>query len=484
VAETLLWLLAGLAVFVISGQVLLKFVYGNDVFDLGAGPEVGVSFLLGLGAVSLQMFAYSLASVPFDFPKIAGPWLLIFFAFIFSPSGKRASPAAVKKPHGPGLRALSAVALLIIATQTVYAFLYSPLLPVTGWDAWSNWFLKARVFFIDRAVTEGFLLDGNYSYSHPGYPLLVPLSVAWVYTSLGFVDDALAKVIYPAQYVSMLLVFHHVIKRVFDGRNALLFTSLLSITPIVMAHAAGFPVAIKPLHTGDFTGYADLTLAVYFLGAGAFFYLYLNESRPVHLVVSAMFLAMGAWTRPDGMVFAAAGAVLILIGAARRAGPLTLLKVFILIGAFVAPWEYFKLKSGLSGEYIPLLTTQNFWGNLGRLDTIVLYMLSYMFAGVGLFNFTWWGLTVSSIINWRGIASREIVVLYALICIQLIAYALMYVLAPGDFTRNMEETLPGRLVHLVPLVMMLAAVNLNTFLYKRDIKEAEAQKAEGAEGGG
>ena len=57
----------------------------------------------------------------------------------------------------------------------MYLLSYALLLPVFGWDAWHIWLLKAKVFFVEKGVPTGFLLDETLKYSHQDYPLLVPL---------------------------------------------------------------------------------------------------------------------------------------------------------------------------------------------------------------------------------------------------------------------------------------------------------------------
>lgn len=244
------------------------------------------------------------------------------------------------------------ILLAIILSQVAYSFAYSTLLPVRGWDSWLIWFFKARVFFIDGGVNGVFLLNPDYAYSHPDYPLLVPLSVAWVYTALGRAGDATAKLLYPLQFVSMLFIFHWAVKKVSGASYAMLFTALLSLTPIILVHAGGFPNSIGPLAGGDYLGYADLMLSVCFLSAGAFLYVGMTGGGPFHLVLSALFLGLGAWTKNEGLPFAAFGFLLIAVHSiAGRRDWRPLVVCACVLGVFIVPWSAYKAHLALGSDF-------------------------------------------------------------------------------------------------------------------------------------
>jgi len=287
------WLAWAVGLFFLAGDVLLRLLDRDKHVGSGAAARAAVAFALGLGAVSLQMFFYSLASIPFGTFAVTLPWAAAAIVMTtVSGRGRARGPdgygrrSSFRAGLAPGALWPGALLLVIIASQVAYAFSYAVILPVNGWDAWAIWFLKARAFFIDANVSPAFLTDQAYGYDHPDYPLLVPLSVAWVYTAVGRVAETSAKLLWPLQFVSLLVIFCWGILRATAraGRAdrpglALLFTALLSLTPIIIVHAAGLPAPIGGLYTGDFVGYADLALSLYFLSSGVFFLLYVRESR-------------------------------------------------------------------------------------------------------------------------------------------------------------------------------------------------------------
>ncbi|MBI5562510.1 MAG: hypothetical protein HY894_06645 [Deltaproteobacteria bacterium] len=133
----LMRLIAAIAVFLISGGALAAVADGDDALGLGRGVRLAVSFALGLGGVSLQMFLYSLVSIPFGFLTVAAPWAAALAAIkIISARRKTAD----KKPSYiplPRYHAWDWALILIAASQPAYALFSSFLLPVSGYDAWA-----------------------------------------------------------------------------------------------------------------------------------------------------------------------------------------------------------------------------------------------------------------------------------------------------------------------------------------------------------
>ncbi|MEO0249584.1 MAG: hypothetical protein ABIN58_08615, partial [candidate division WOR-3 bacterium] len=162
-----------------------------------------------------------------------------------------------------------------ILSQVLYSFAYALTMPLSGWDAWFIWFVKAGAFFMDGGVEASFLTSPVYAQDHPDYPLLIPLAISWLYTAAGAAEEQAGKAIYPLQFAALLAIFHYGVARYAGKKTGLLFAALVSITPLVLVHAAGFPVQIDPSYAvKDSAGYADLAIAIYFLAAGLFIFIY------------------------------------------------------------------------------------------------------------------------------------------------------------------------------------------------------------------
>lgn len=456
-----------MAALLVFSAYLLALVAGGSVIRLiGAGLPKGAwlaaAFFTGTGAVSLQMFLYSLASVPFNAMLISAPWIAIAGALVFLRRRPADSPfvGRAQRRMGP----VEALCIVIIALQSAYALFYAYIMPVSGWDAWLIWFLKARVFFIDGSVEPSFLLDPNYQ-QHQDYPLLVPLFISWVYTAAGAAKEAWGKLLSPLQFISLLAVFHYLSARATDRKTAAVFTALLSLTPVLVVHGGGLPLKIGGLYSGDFTGYADLALSASFAGGAAFLYLYLKEGARQDLFLSALFLGIGAWTKNEGLTFAVFGAcVLGAYSALDRKTPWKDMASYAaIIAVFLLPWQLYRAHHHIESEYVANLSANVFIDNLPRLPLILGGLLDAMFTRITLFNVTWAALAASAAFNWRGFLDRPTLSLYALLVMQLSVYVLVYVITPVPIDWHLATSADRLLLHMLPLALFITAVNLGAF---------------------
>ncbi len=448
------------AFFFISGRALLWLLDRDG--GLGAGPFVrlAMSFMLGLGGISLQMFFYSLAHVPFGVAGIAAPWAALS-ALPLLKKWKNPVFSGAGFLRGAGITGI--VSLAIMFSQAAYAFIYGAIPPITAWDAFQTWFFKANVFFRDRAVVSAFF---DTPFVHPDYPLLTPLSAAWVYTCLGHVNDALVRVIYPIQYASLLLVFYYLVKRISTVRAALVSSALLSMTPILMVHGAGLPVRMGELYTGDFVGYADLALSVYFLAAAGFFHLYCVEGQERQLVLAAVFLGLGAWTKDEGTVFAAVGSLVAVIEAMRRpgAGWKRLLLFFGALFAVAGPWTAYKIWHHIPGEYSRTMSLAAFMANIGRLPRILKFIGFIMFGKVSLNSLTWYAYAASVMAGFKRAFKRPLIYLNVFVLAQLSAYVFIFTITHLDLEFHLRTSVDRLVLQLTPVAMLAVAVGLSGLL--------------------
>ena len=193
-----------------AGLVVLASLNGIMKVRFKTLEALAFSWMAGMGIVSLQMFFYAVIGIRFNIPSLSCPWALLLIIF-FSTGPLRQSILNFGVSDAPPakesfLRSFNPI-LLIPAFQIITAFICASATPISGWDAWSIWFLKSRVFFLNQGIPQSFMgLSVN---PHPDYPLLIPLCGTWIYTFLGEPNDTLVKIIYPAQYFSLILIFYY-----------------------------------------------------------------------------------------------------------------------------------------------------------------------------------------------------------------------------------------------------------------------------------
>lgn len=452
----------GAGVFFISGFSVMRLIDPCSELGFNLAAKAGAYFLAGLGLVSLQMLLYSLVGIGFGFLPVAAPWVVLSAFLIYK--GRKASAGDLEvKPAQAGFDRYSLPFFIIIAIQLSYSFIYASALPVSGWDSWAIWFLKAKVFFIEGSVPAGFLIDPSFGYSHPDYPLMIPLAVSWIYTVIGVADDSIARLIYPLQYGALLALFYFFVKAASGVRTALVFTALLSLTPILVMHASGLAVKVGGLYTGDYAGYADLALSACFMGSASFIYLYLRDGKTSQFLCAVLFLSIGAWTKNEGLTFAMIGLLILWIGSVKtgkRAGYLIAASIAV-FAVFVAPWAVYKAGLGIGSEYAGRAGLAVSFDGLTRLPVIIRYLARELFLLTGLFSFTWWLWMAGSLINIRGQIKLPILSLNVLALGQLGVYVFVYMITPADLEWHLQTSLDRLSLQLLPLFLMISALNFS-----------------------
>ncbi len=456
--------LFALAVYFISGYAVLSFVPRTVRPGLPPLTMAALCFVLGLGAVTLQMFLYSLAGLYYGALNVSVPWLALgAFAFARARKEERAQPCAGGCCALRETGIIGAALLVIILSQVCYAFIHALAVPITGWDAVQTWFFKATAFFADGRVKASFFSWDELV--HPGYPLLVPLSGTWIYVALGKVSDQAARILYPLQFISLLVIFHYVLKRVSSARLALVFTAMLSLTPIIMVHAGGLSEKIGGLYSGDYVGYADLILTVYFLAAGGFLHLYAKERTDGFLILTALSLGLAAWTKDEGLIFMIIGVATtcgLLLSQRRGARPII---TFVLIVAATAlPWQFYKTGLSMAAHQDARISLSYALEKLHRLPVILAFFKFIMFQKTPLFNFTWYLFILAAVLNWRGFSRRPLALLYILLFAQFAAYVLVYMITVLDLNFHLATSCDRLVMQLTPLCLLITAINLKEFL--------------------
>jgi len=446
--------ISALILFVAAGASIIRAIDRSGAMGLTGAPLAGVSFMTGLGAVSFQMFLYSLVSIPLNPIFIMLPWLPFIAAVFFR---YRTKTADHQKQRWD---AISVALLAVIIVQSAYAFIYALSVPLFGWDAWFIWFLKARVFFLDQGISSEFLSNAGYRH-HQDYPLLMPLATAFVYGAAGSANETIGKLLYPLQFLSLLSVIYYALSRAAGRRAGLLFAALSTLVPVIMIHAGGVPGKIGPLYAGDFVGYSDLALSIYFMGAGAFLYFHAKEGGRPHLLLASLFLAMAAWTKNEGLTFAGFAVALFLIYRIlfKREGILKDALLLVLpIAAVVIPWSLYKAGLGIGSEYVENLSLATIATNLWKLPIIFKTLGKMVFSHIELYNFCWWAYAISTLANWR--ASKALITLHLLLFLQLSAYIFIYIISPAPIDWHLATSADRLLLHLLPLALLITALNL------------------------
>lgn len=356
------------------------------------------------------------------------------------------SPPAPAAGERRSITAATFVLWLVIAAVAIVSFAAATsVFPHGEWDAWAQWNLRARFFF------RGFA-DGTWrsafapvlAWSHPDYPLLIPLSVMrlWLY---GGADSVAAPI-------------------VFGGLTAAAAVAIAGLAVTRARGAArGFLTAATILACPSFVRYsaaqcADVALALYVLST---FVLWTQATAAPRArtwwVLAGMSAALAAWTKNEGLAFLGIFFAALIVERLRAGGPgglrdlvsvlagaVPVLAAVVVFKLWLAPPSYFTAEQSLGGAAAGLLDPARLRVVLAALTREV-WLTGALTVGVLPF--------LAAFVAVRGFdahapaPARGAPVLMVLL---LAAYAAAYLMTPKDLGWQLRTSIDRVVLHVVP----------------------------------
>jgi hypothetical protein len=162
--------------------------------------------------------------------------------------------------------------------------------PHGKWDAWVIWNLHARFILRGGEHWQNFLSSGL-DWTHPDYPLLIPLSIVrmWKYAGSETLYGPIILSVFFTLAVAGLLVF-----------------SLAILRSRSQGYLAGLVLMGSPyfLDMGAYQ-FADIPLAFFFLATFVAFFLHdrFSGRQDYPLMLAGLTAALAAWTKNEGLLF-------------------------------------------------------------------------------------------------------------------------------------------------------------------------------------
>jgi hypothetical protein len=452
VAASLPPLLAGLWI----GQVLLQdFRHATPWLLIGLAPG------LGFAVTSCLFFAYAVLFGPRShFQAYALAEFVVVAAFLV--------PAVMRTNHIPMLLRLPCrgqphlfyvlvVGLALAIGLAVASFLSTAMwAPHGGWDAWSIWNLRARFVFLGgRDWAAGF--SPVIYWSHPDYPLLLPMSSARLWFYVGRV----------AGFVPLLLAAVFTFSSV-----AVLSGALLELQLVPQAILAAFTLMATPffVYTGAIQ-YADVPLSLFILAAVVLYYMHGAHAGAASmrlLVLLGVMLGAAAWTKNEGLAVLASFCVIWLTFElfVRRTPPREFLKSSAYLGLGIIPFlvclSILKLhlapptdlfSSRSSAELIQKITDPS---RYAMITSAVLHGLTE-FGGWKIPVLPWL-LILVPLLGMRKLTRSEAVSTIsgaALLLLLGAVYVAIYVTTPNDLNWHLSTSLSRLILHGFPSFLFL-----------------------------
>jgi hypothetical protein len=428
---------------IIGGLIVHTIWRANDLKVLLLKLALGVG--IGIGIISLLYFVFLFTRQAwFLFLLLAIALLLT----VLSIRNWQPLDPTKREPLLPIQKVLF-LFLVVILVIDLAAFISTSLrIPHGAWDSWAIWNRAARFIFRSGADWQR-IFSGEFNWLfHADYPLLVPLTTAWVWDVLN-VETQRTPMVQAAIYLFLC--------------GLLLFSALYTIRSFGTACVATIVLLGNPEYVGiSSIQIADTPLAFFIAATAIIYVLYDNYRQPQILVLAGITTALAAWTKNEGLVFLAASlAGLFIIGyknasAWRLAGwysvgivlPLAIVLFHKLALAptsdiynqssaeIMAKVFDFSRYAPISKEFAAAFFTIAAWG-----FNIPAFLAYYI-----IMKRKWEDSTLSA----RGVFAVAIILL-----IQLLGYFATYVVTPHDLEWHLSFSLTRIIYHIFPTTLFL-----------------------------
>jgi hypothetical protein len=289
--------------------LFLIFVAGYGVSNLlmcnaqriAVADLIVLSWLLGAAVISLSLWLLGILLRGVSL-QVAVTIISLTLALIGLAQWRRNKRSLqVPWPRNWTERFLAILLCLEIAFVFVLTFKHT-----LGWDGLVIWELKARYAYLNGGTLPfEYFSDSTRSFSHPEYPLFLPMIEMWLYFWMGDCDQYWVKLIFPVFYaVGMILLAQAGAS--WSGKRwiGLLAANLFLFVPALTCMAGGVVL-----------GYADVPLSIVYLAAFYFLSLFAREHSTASLSVFVSLAAVLPWIKREGavlwFVLALCGAVII-----------------------------------------------------------------------------------------------------------------------------------------------------------------------------
>jgi hypothetical protein len=198
--------------------------------------SLAYAFPVGSGVTVIVMLLLSLADQPLSRVRIVGSIVVLIAATTTLRKIYRTASIATAPAKANSVLWWCLLGILVFRIALVVV----PIVQegaIGDWDAWAIWGLKGKAFFVDQSVA-GYLRNAPaYGFSWPRRPALTSMMEAFVYSSMGRVDELAARGIHVFWFVSLLWIFYIVARRIMSRTAALFWTLVLSAIPNLAFHS-------------------------------------------------------------------------------------------------------------------------------------------------------------------------------------------------------------------------------------------------------
>jgi len=428
-------------------------------FAMALSPGIGFAVSSILYFIWINVFQPNYAMIWFVVFEVSIIIILgILWVFLFLRPESRSSHSPSTRPIGRKISLSFVIPILILLVYLLnflddWQFLtYRQ--PHGDWDAWSIWNLRARFIYSGNEWKNGF--SGEILWSHPDYPLLLPVLIARIWGIIGnrsVIIPSIIGLIYSLSIVSILVI---VLYQFQDLMQSLL--------------AGMFGISIVYLGLG-FKQYADLPLTFYILGANIVLFLcdILNPKRQSLFTLAGFLVGATFYTKNEGWAFFI-GMIIsrLVLYLLESRDILSILKenLFFLVGLFpvLLTALYFKVELAPSNDLIGNMNFVVIREKILDFDRYILILnalkdqfLSYGSLLVALFPLLIFYVLIMGV-SFPIAFQKGLISLIVRICGLLLVYFMVYILTYQDLSWHLKTSIQRLVTHLAPSILFLCFV--------------------------
>jgi hypothetical protein len=322
--------------------------------------------------------------------------------------------------------------------------------PWGDWDGWAIWNLHAKFILTGGRSWASLLHQPALEWSHPDYPLLIPLSVARICTLTGELSSLGAQLVAASFTLGTLGLIISTISIYKNKLIALVAGLILVSTPSFIRLTA--------------SQCADIPLGYFILATIILLFISNNEKFNFNLqLLLSLFTGFAAWTKNEGLLFTA---IICLCWLALKLLDKEKIKTkpFILgLILSLAPLIVFKVFFSAQND----LTSSHFLNRISSLWNTERNKIIINYFGIISLKFGEWS-TVPFLLMALGligtkweIIKKHCILPLSITLLMLCGYYIVYLLTPLDLVYHLSTSLNRLLLQLWPSIILIWSLAIN-----------------------
>lgn len=428
---------------ILVGWNILFWIIKRDL-SFSLLEKLSLSYIIGLGILTVQMFLYSQIGIDFSIFSLLLPHIFITIAnyFLFI----RTSPTGDKLPSTKS-GGFDIALLCGISFQVLHTFFKALIKPMDSFDSIGNFAFKAKMFFTEGYVPYELFLNKSIDVQHPDYPLFIPLSETWVYMFLGRWNDLLVKALFPMFFLALLVIFYFVLRRVIGKRLSLVSTFFLATIPHFVNYAT--------------IGYADFALTMYSVISFLYIFLWISYKREnKYLFLAAPLAIFAVWSKHEGVFFLLINLVLLTLFILLNRKEITKTELGGILCFLIVPvvltfiWFVYFHMVGFSNEFVnrETLHLSRAIRNLNRIP-LVLYEYQKHIFGPKKWNISYLVFFLGLIFYFKMAFRDHFKYITLSVLLSFAGYGFFYLITPLEIRFHLQTAGSRLLIHFLPIAV-------------------------------